>query len=174
MSASGWGCALSLLFAWPEAAQSQSPSGSMVRLKATFKTACANMHLPGCCRQCPCPCSRPPPTRASAGDPQMLTGRSASSLLWGHCSFPLGPGVHVALFVPCRHLRFHQSCGSSVIKARCPSKSDSLGIPIPLPNSQVGKSEVGPRSFAVGELLWCSGSPVCGSPTQQVWDFILT
>ena len=25
------------------------------------------------------------------------------SLLWGHCSFLLGPGVHEILFVPCDH-----------------------------------------------------------------------
>ena len=37
------------------------------------------------------------------------------SLLWGHCSFLLGPGVHMVLFVPFKGL-FPQSCGSSVIK----------------------------------------------------------
>ena len=37
------------------------------------------------------------------------------SLLWGHCSFLLGPGVHMVLFVPFKAL-FPQSCGSSVIK----------------------------------------------------------
>ena len=26
------------------------------------------------------------------------------SLLWGHCSFLLGPGVHKVLFVPCKSL----------------------------------------------------------------------
>ena len=35
------------------------------------------------------------------------------SLLWGHCSFLLGPGVHMVLFVPFKAL-FPQSCGSSV------------------------------------------------------------
>ena len=34
------------------------------------------------------------------------------SLLWGHCSFLLGPGVHEILFVPCKSL-FPQSCVSS-------------------------------------------------------------
>ena len=37
------------------------------------------------------------------------------SLLWGHCSFLLGPSAHKVLFVPSKHL-FPQSCGSSVIK----------------------------------------------------------
>ena len=34
------------------------------------------------------------------------------SLLWGHCSFLLGPGVHKVLFVPSKSL-FPQSCESS-------------------------------------------------------------
>ena len=34
------------------------------------------------------------------------------SLLWGHCSFFLGPGAHMVLFVPWKSL-FPQSCGSS-------------------------------------------------------------
>ena len=34
------------------------------------------------------------------------------SLLWGHCSFLLGPGAHKLLFVPSKSL-FPQSCGSS-------------------------------------------------------------
>ena len=34
------------------------------------------------------------------------------SLLWGHCSFVLGPRVHKVLFVPSKSL-FPQSCGSS-------------------------------------------------------------
>ena len=47
------------------------------------------------------------------------------SLLWGHCSFRLGPGVHKVLSVPSNSL-FPQSCGSSVIKSLWPSKSNSL------------------------------------------------
>ena len=34
------------------------------------------------------------------------------SLLWGHCSSLLGPGLHKVLFVPCKSL-FPQSCVSS-------------------------------------------------------------
>ena len=34
------------------------------------------------------------------------------SLLWGHCSFLLGPGAHNVLFVPSKSL-FPQSCVSS-------------------------------------------------------------
>ena len=42
--------------------------------------------------QCPRPCSRPPPTHASARDAWTLTGKSGS-VSWGHCSFLLGPGA---------------------------------------------------------------------------------
>ena len=35
------------------------------------------------------------------------------SLLWGHCSFLLGPGVYKVLFVPSKSL-FPQSCEHSV------------------------------------------------------------
>ena len=93
MSASGWGCAPFLLVVWPEAGQSWSQTGSMVRLKATFQRICPNIYLPGLLLPVPRPGGRPMPMHGSAGDPQILTGRSDSSLLWGHCSFPLGPGV---------------------------------------------------------------------------------
>ena len=56
------------------------------------------------------------------------------SLLWGHCSFLLGPSAHKVLFVPSKHL-FPQSCGSSVIKSHWPSKSNSLGVFSPFAGS---------------------------------------
>ena len=49
------------------------------------------------------------------------------SLLWGHCSFLLGPGAHTVLFVPSKNL-FLQSCGSSVIKSHWPPKSNPQGV----------------------------------------------
>ena len=39
-------------------------------------------------------------------------GQVWASLLWGHCSFLLGPGAHKVLFVPTKSL-FPQSCVSS-------------------------------------------------------------
>ena len=51
------------------------------------------------------------------------------SLLWGHCSFPLGLGACKILFVPSKSkVCFPQCCGGPVIKSHWPSKSDSLGI----------------------------------------------
>ena len=48
------------------------------------------------------------------------------SLLWGHCSFLLGLGVHKVLFVPSKSL-FLQSHGSSVIKSHWPTNQIACG-----------------------------------------------
>ena len=64
------------------------------------------------------------------------------SLLWGQCSFLLGPGAHMVLSFPSKSL-FPQCCGSFIIKSHWHSKSDPLGIPSPF--CQV------PR---FGSLLW--------------------
>ena len=62
--------------------------------------------------------SVPPSLQQATTDPclrQRLLdphGQVWVSLLWGHCSFLLGPGVHEVLFVPSKSL-FPQSCVSS-------------------------------------------------------------
>ena len=53
------------------------------------------------------------------------------SLLWGHCSFLLGPGVHKVLFVPSKSL-FPQSCvssGSSTVGLMATSSKRVYAIP---------------------------------------------
>ena len=53
------------------------------------------------------------------------------SLLWGHCSFLLGPGAHKVLFVPSKSL-FPQSCvssGSSVVGLMATSSKRVYAIP---------------------------------------------
>ena len=53
------------------------------------------------------------------------------SLLWGHCSFFLGPGVHKVLFVPSKSL-FPQSCvssGGSMVRLMATSSKRSYAIP---------------------------------------------
>ena len=96
-------------------------------------------------------------------------------LMWGHYSFHLASGAHKVLFVPSISL-FHQSCGSSVIKFHWPPKSNSLGggegggFLVPLPDPQVGKSVVGPRTFlTVREFLWYNCSSVCGSSAWRLY-----
>ena len=84
------------------------------------------------------------------------------SVFWGHCCFFLGPGVNKFLFVPSKS-PFPQSCGSSIIKFQWPSESQiPWGFSVSFPNPQVGKSVVGPRTFAtVQEILSYNCSPVC-------------
>ena len=56
--------------------------------------------------------------QATTDPPPETPGHSQASLgqtcgvLWSHCSFLLGPGVHKVLFVPSKSL-FPQSCVSS-------------------------------------------------------------
>ena len=53
------------------------------------------------------------------------------SLLWGHCSFLLGPGVHKVFFVPSKSL-FPQSCvssGGSMVGLMVTSSKRAYAIP---------------------------------------------
>ena len=87
------------------------------------------------------------------------------SLLWGHCSFILGPGAYKVLFVPSKSLCFPvlwKFCNQIPLtfKVRFPG-----GFSVPLPDPQVGKSVVGLRTSAtVWKLIWCNCSSVCESP----------
>ena len=58
-------------------------------------------------------------------------GQVWASLLWGHCSFLLGPGAHKVLFVPAKSL-FPQSCvsfGSSMLGLMVISSKRVYAIP---------------------------------------------
>ena len=95
------------------------------------------------------------------------------SLSWVHCCFLLGPGVHKVLFVPSKSL-FPESCVSSVIQSYWPPKSNSLGVLSPLPDSQVGKSVVGPRTLlTVREFLWYNCSSVCGLSARWLYGGLM-
>ena len=70
-------------------------------------------------------------------------------------------------------LCFPQSSGRPVIKSCWPSRPESQEVPVPLPYPRTGKPDVRFRTLTVvQELLWYY-SPVCESPTWQVWDFIM-
>lgn len=65
--------------------------------------------------------------------PQTLDthGQVWVNLLWGHCSFLLGPGAHKVLFVPSKSL-FPQSCvssGSSMVGLMVTSSKRAYAIP---------------------------------------------
>ena len=122
-----------------------------------------------CCSPCPWPLSRSLSTHTSTQDSWTLT-HVWLSLLWGHCSFLLGPGTHT-LFVfvffggwASKSL-FPQSCGRSIIKSYWPSMSNSLGVlTVHFLDPQVGKAVVSPWTFTtVQELLCYNCSPVRGS-----------
>ena len=54
-----------------------------------------------------------------------------------------------------------------VIKSHWPPKSNSLGFSVPLPDPQVEKSIVGPRTFlTMQEFLWYNFSAVCGTSAR--------
>ena len=65
--------------------------------------------------------------------------------------------------------QFPQSCGSSVIKSFGLQSQIPWGFSVPLADPQVGKSVVGPITFAkLQELLCCNCSPICGLSAQPM------
>ena len=98
-SVNGWGCVPSLLFTWGQ---------TMVEIMKIKVTSFKGSHAHTATFSAPNP---------GAGHPlhQRLLdthGQVWVSLLWGHCSFLLGPGAHTVLFVPSKSL-CPQPCVSS-------------------------------------------------------------
>ena len=92
---------------------------------------------------------RPTPLPETPGHSQASLGQSlVGSLL-------LSPGSWCTQgFVSALQEYVSQSCVSSVIKTHWSPKSNSLGVLSPLPDPQVGKSVVAPRTFlAVQEFI---------------------
>ena len=84
-----------------------------------------------CRTQCPQPCQQP--TTNSHLCQRLLDthGQVWVSLLWGHCSFLLCPGMHEFVFVPSKIL-FPQSCvsyGGSMVGLRATSSKRVYAIP---------------------------------------------
>ena len=98
------------------------------------------------------------------GTPKHWQASLGQSLMW---SLLLSPWPHCTQYFVCalQESLFPQSCGHFVMKSRSPSKSNSLGFSVPLLDLQVGRSVVGPRTFAVvPELLWYNCSPIWDCP----------
>ena len=81
--------------------------------------------------------SVPPTLQQATADPYLLwrlldsPGQVWVSLLWGHCSFLLGPDVYKVLLVPSKSL-FSQSCvssGGSVVRLMAISSKRAYTIP---------------------------------------------
>ena len=85
---------------------------------------------------------RPTPLLETPGHPQIVW----VSLLWGHCSFLLGPGIHKVLSVPSKSL-FPQSYVSSVIKSHWPPKSNSVQVLSPFSRSLYWEIFCGSQNF---------------------------
>ena len=121
------------------------------------------------------PFGEPLPTHASSGGPLTLAD-SFGSVSCGHCCSPLDLGAQKILFVPSKpgvSVSFSPLEGLQSNPAG-PQGQIPRGFQVPLLDPQAGKPDVGFRTFTiVWELLLYYCSPVCGSPTQQVWDLIL-
>ena len=104
-SVDGQGCVPSLFFDLrPNYGQGKEDNGDLLQ-----KVPCVH-----CCTRCPDSghCQPMPPLETPGYSWQVWV-----SLLWGHCSFLLGPCAHKVLFVPSKSL-FPQSCvssGSSIV-----------------------------------------------------------
>ena len=127
------------------------------------------------CCQCPCPLvshSFPPPLQETLQHQQVSLVQSPM----GSLLLPLGPDACTTLCVPSKSgvsvsLSPFEVLQSNPISLQCLILQEFL---LWLPDPQVGKPDVWLRTFTpVGGLLWYKRSPVCGSPTQQLWDLIL-
>ena len=127
----------------------------------------------GCC-QCLCPYCEPQPPLASAGDPLILAGRSGPVSYGVTVFFPLVL-VHTRLCVPSNSGVSVSPSPVEVLQSNPTGLQSQIlwGLLFPLLGPQAGKPDIGLRTFtSVGEL-WYNCFPVCGSPTQRVWDLIL-
>ena len=94
----------------------------------------------------------------------------------GSLILPLGPDAHTTLCVPSKSGVSVSPSPVKVLQSN-PTSLQSLILwefLLPLPDPQVGKPDVGLRTFtSVGGLLLYNCSPVCESPVQRLWDLIL-
>ena len=99
-----------------------------------------------------------------------------SKLLWSHCFCPGSQCAwDLVFFLQEWILCFLQSCGAPALQLHWPSKPNALGVSPSNPEPQAGVPAMGLRTLnPVWELLWYNCSPVCASPTQGVWDLIIS
>ena len=123
-----------------------------------------------------CRHSEPQLPPAFPGDPPRPSGMSDPDF-YGVPALPLDP-VHMkpcvcpprveSLFLPV----LWSICAQALLafNAKC-----SRGVLLPIPGPQAGEPDMGLRSLTpVGEPLQYSCFPVCGLPTRQVWDLLIS
>ena len=89
----------------------------------------------------------------------------------GSLLLPLGPDAHTTLCVPSKSRVSVSPSPVEVLKSNHTSLQNLIlwEFLLLLPDPQVGKPDVGLRTFTpVDGLLWYTCSPVCESPTQQL------
>ena len=133
-SVDGQGYVLSLLFDLrPNYSGGNEDNGDLLQ-----KVPCRH-----CCTQCPQPCSSPPPTHASTRDSWTPTGKSGlGSLLLSPESW-CAQGFVCALQEPVSPVL----CKFCNQIPRASTVKFLGGFSVPLPDPQVGKSLVSPRTF---------------------------
>ena len=176
LTVDGWGWVPSLLVVLPEATQHWSLPGLFCgandrlwggsRQGALPRTSAASVLVP-MVKQ-----SHRPPLQETLQQYQVgLVQSPPGSLL-----LPLGPDAHTILCVPSKSGVSVSSSPVEVLQS-IPTRLQSLILCeflLPLPEPQLGKPDVGLRTFTpAGGLLWYKCSPVCESPTHQLWDLIL-
>ena len=119
-SVDGWSWVPSMLFTWGQ---------TMVKVMEIMVTSFKRSHA---CTATLClqPCSRLPPTHASAGDSWTLPGKSGWVSWGGHCSFLLGAGAQGP--VCALQESISQSCvnsGSSMVGLMVTSSKRAYAIP---------------------------------------------
>ena len=124
-----WLCFLSVsCLAWGDPALGSM--GFMVGLVVTFKRTYTKGLLPGLLLPVPVSLLQAVADTCLHVRLPNTSRKVLFSLLWGHCSFPLGLGALKILFVPSKGgVCFPQSWVSLVVKPYQPIKSDSLGTP---------------------------------------------
>ena len=126
------------------------------------------------------PCSESQLPHMSAGDSPTRSGRVWCSVLWGHCSFLLGPEACKILCVSSKsggsvHPGLVEVLQSNPADLQSQIPWDTWSLSLSLLDPQAEKPDMGLRTFTrVGALLCYNCSPVCWLPTHWVWYLILS
>ena len=116
--------------------------------------------------------SEPQPPPASPGVPPRPAGRSGPHS-YEVSAFSPGSRCTQDLVSALQEWSFCllQSCGVPVIKAHWPSNQMLWGLFLPMQDHQAGEPDAGLRTLSpLGVPLRYNYFPICGLPTQWLWD----